>query len=157
MPLHLSERATRFGDLALANNDIVFELHTPASMLEVQSIPTAALKASAREFSRRTETAWDAFIYFVPQDKRNDRVFVDSAKADYHIHMFATLFFAGGLRIDRLLPKSGHDKGDYRVNLADAPLGEWATLVGDMSHRTQIAVERFRIHYVERFLETVPG
>jgi hypothetical protein len=63
--------------------------------------------------------------------------------------MFARLISGKGLLITRLLPKSGHDKGDCRINLADEPLADRDKLVAEMSQRTRVTVERFRVHYVE--------
>jgi hypothetical protein len=97
------------------------------------------LDRSAREFSARTEFSWNAFIYFVDPDHKADQSYVDAAKSYYHIHMLATLISGKGLLITRLLPKSGHDKGDYRVNLADEPLVNWDKLVAGMSQRDSVA------------------
>ena len=150
MSLLLRESAASWGDLRLKNNDVILEIVTPASQLEPKVFATQReLDRSAREFSARTEFLWNAFIYFVDPDHRSDRSYIDAAKSYYHIHMFATLILGRGLLITKLLPKSGHDKGDYRVNLAEAPMAEWDKLVADMSQRTKVAVERFRIHYVE--------
>jgi hypothetical protein len=157
MPLYLKAKAIGFGDIFLANNDIVLTVRTPESMLKPKVYRLGKddhlMKRDQLEFERRTETDWEAFIYFLPKDMQNDRAFIASAESDFHVHMFATLFFAGGLRIDSLLPKSAHNKNDRRPNLADEPLAQWDRLVADMSSRTQIAVERFRIHYVERYLD----
>ena len=57
-----------------------------------------------------------------------------------------------GPRIDKLLPKNGEAKGDYRLDLVSEPLERWDDLVAHMSLRTTIAVTRFRIFYVERHL-----
>jgi hypothetical protein len=150
MSLLLRESATAWGDLRLKNNDVIFEIDEPASMRKVHHYATQReLDQSAREFSARTEFSWNAFIYFVDPDHKTDRSYIEAAKSYYHIHMFATLVSGKGLLITRLLPKSGHDKGDYRINLADEPLANWDKLVADMSQRTKVAVERFRIHYVE--------
>jgi hypothetical protein len=153
MPLLLRETATAWGDIGLKNNDVQLEVVTPASAHEVKSYKTQReYDAAAREFSNRTDVPWDAFIYYVDPAYRNEPSYIEAAKSYYHIHMFATLMLGKCLRIDRLLPKSGHDKGDYRVNLAEHPLAQWDSLVATMSSRTRIAVERFKVHYVERFL-----
>ena len=54
-----------------------------------------------------------------------------------------------GLFIAKPLPKCGHGKGNDRINLTDASLTDRDKRVADMSRRTKIAVERFRIDYVE--------
>jgi len=53
------------------------------------------------------------------------------------------------LFIAKPLPKCGHGKGNDRINLTDASLTDRDKRVADMSRRTKIAVERFRIDYVE--------
>jgi hypothetical protein len=153
MSLLLREAATAWGEVGLRNNDVVFEVITPASQLEVKVYPTQReFDRAAREFSNRNEFSWDAFIYFVDPAYKSDQSYIAAAKSWYHIHMFATLVLGRGLLITKLLPKSGHDKGDYRVDLAGEPLPEWDKLVANMSQRTKIAVERFRIHFVEWYL-----
>jgi hypothetical protein len=153
MSLLLRDAATAWGDLRLKNNDVVFEIDEPASLREPIVYATQReLDRSAREFSARTEFPWNAFIYFVDPDHKTDRSYIEAAKFYYHIHMIAMLITGRGLLITKLLPKSGHDKNDARINLADAPLADWDKLVAGMSQRTRITVERFRIHYVERDL-----
>ena len=153
MSLLLREAAIAWGDISLKNNDVQLDVVTPTSALEVKVYKTQReYDAAAREFSSRTEIPWDAFIYYVDPAHRNERSYIEAAKSYYHIHMFARLLLGKCLRIDRLLPKSGHDKGNYRVNLAEHPPAQWDSLVATMSFRTRIAVERFRIHYVERHL-----
>jgi hypothetical protein len=157
MPILLRDKTSSWGDIALANNDILFEIIHTRQMLEVREYPNArAEAAAAREFSNRTEFRWDAFLYYVPRSMRNDADYIAVAKSDYHLHMFARLILGNGFLIEKLLPKSGHAKGDARLNLADEPTSRWAELVADMDSRTKIAVERTRIHYVERFLARVP-
>ncbi len=158
MSLLLREAAVLWGDIHLRNNDIVFEVITPASQLEVKVYATRQEEeAAAREFRNRREFAWDAFIYFVDPDQARERSYIEAARSYFHIHMFATLLQGKGLRVDKLLPKSGHDKGDDRVNLVDHPLAEWDRLVATMSQRTRTAVERFRIHYIEWYLIRQPA
>lgn len=153
MPLLLRENAAFLADISLKNNDIVFEVITPDSQREVKVYASRReQEAAAREFSKRTEFRWDAFIYFIDPAHKDDPAYHSSAKSYHHIHMYATLILGKGLLIDRLLPKSGHDKGEYRVNLANEPLSEWDRLVANMSSPTRIAVERFRVHVVERYL-----
>src|SRR4051812_23957492 len=109
MPLLLRESAASWGDIRLRNNDVVFEVITPASQLEVQVYETQReFDRAAREFSHRKEFSWDAFIYFVDPDHKNDASYLAAGRSYYHIHMFALLIPGTGLRIDRLLPKSGH-------------------------------------------------
>src|ERR1700722_16935316 len=147
MSLLLRDSAIAWGDLRLKNNDVIFEIDEPASLREpVVYMTQRESDRGAREFSARTEFPWNAFIYFVDPDHKTDRSYIEAAKFYYHIHMIATLIAGRGLLITKLLPKSGHDKGDYRLNLADAPSADWDKLVAGMSQRTRITVERFRIH-----------
>ena len=153
MSLLLREDSILWGPYRLKNNDVTFEVVTPAADLEVKVYNTQReFDAAERAFRNKTETSWDAFIWFVDPDHKTDKSYLDAAKSYFHIHMFATLLYGQGLRIDKLLPKSGHDKGEFRVNLADRPLAEWDALVANMSIRTKLAVERFRVNFVEFYL-----
>ncbi len=157
MPLLLREAALLWGEINLRNNNINFEVITPAAQLKVNVYATKREEeAAAREFRNRTEFTWDAFVYFVDPDHKNDQTYIDAGRSYYHIHMFAMLLQGRGLRIDKLLPKSGHDKGDHRIDLVEYPLAEWDRLVATMSQRTRITVERFRTHYVEWYLLRQP-
>lgn len=150
MPLLLRESCTAWGAMRLGNNDVVLEMIVSASQREVKVYATQReFDRAAREFSNRTEFPWDAFIYFVDPDHKTDASYIAAGKSYFHIHMIATLILGRGLLITRLLPKNGEDKGDYRINLADSPVAQWDKLVAHMTLRTKIAVERFRIHYVE--------
>ena len=63
MPIMLVGDASWRGEIALANNDLAFEVITPSHMLEVKTYPNKwAEEQAAREFSNRTQTEWDACI-----------------------------------------------------------------------------------------------
>jgi hypothetical protein len=153
MPIMLREAAVSWGDLALANNDVVLEVVTPRSSLEVKVFDSQrAYEAWDKEFRNRKTFDWDAFVFWVPPDKKADKDYLLDVRAAFHIHMIAKLTLGQGLLVEKILPKSAHERAGRQVNLADEPLDRWDGLVAGMDARTKVAVERFRTHYIERFL-----
>jgi hypothetical protein len=154
MPIILSDRATDLGSIRLASNDIVIDVVDNNETVVARD--RYEFERQAREFSNRTIVDWNAFVFFVPPDKKRDREWDLDARARFHIHMIAQLDLARRtLDIDKLLPKSTFDReGIPLLNLADHPTGEWEGLVAHMAERTRIAVDRFRWLYVEPYLIT---
>jgi hypothetical protein len=155
MPIMLRESALFGGEVALANNDVLLEVVTPTAnqeAIEFTSVDSPEYKAWDKAFRNRKTFDWNAFIYWVPPNVRGDRDWLLDARAAFHIHVIAQLTLGRGLFVERLLPKSSYDRVGPQINLAGQPLEQWDGLVATMTERTRVAVERFRIFYVERFL-----